>query len=428
MALTTTTTTPSGWANDAAFGNFQLAQQAAQRPFAQYQGNMLAPWDVGQQAGYNSIMNGQSVGLQAQQQAQGAALNAAQFGPMMTSAPSYQAAMQGVYNTGAAGAGPASTGNAVRTDWASAGPAAQGAAVGTGWANAGPASLGSAFGTTAANAGPASLGNAIGTQFASAGPAQQMQGAQMGRGEVANVQAGSFPGANLSQYMNPYISNVVDTTLGQLGRQNDIIQNKTNARAAAAGAFGGGRQAVANSENNRAFLDTAASTTANLYNQGFNTAQQAIGLDQNRALQAGQSNQQADLAVGQSNLANRQQSAMQNMLAGNNMAQFNAGNQQRSYEASAAAANAMAGKNMDALNSQSQYNAGLAQRGIEATSAAQNRAAEQNMLAQNSQSQYQAGLAQRGIEATSLAQNDMAARNMAALNSQSQYNAGLTQS
>jgi hypothetical protein len=368
MALSTTTTTPTGWAADAAYANYQRAQGIAARPFTPYAGNMLAGWNEGQATGYNSIMNGAGVGLGAMQQAQGAALSAAQAGPQQVQGAGYNPAMQGVMNTHAANAGNATPWTVMNTHAANAGPAAQMAA-------------------------------------ASAGPAAQMQAAQMGRGDVRNVQAGQFPGANLGQYMNPYISNVVDTTLGQLGRQNDIIQNQTNARAAAAGAFGGGRQAVMNAENNRAFLDTAANTTANLYNQGFNQAQNAIQTDQNRALQADLANQSADWNVGQANLANRQNSALQNMLAGNNMAQFNAGNVQ--------AANL---QNMGALNSMAQYNASNQQQASRDTSAAHNSAAAQQAANANQMAQYNASNQQSAYNQTAQAHNAALANQAAAAN------------
>jgi hypothetical protein len=423
MATTTTTTTPTGWAADAAFTNWQKAQQIAAQPYNPYQGNMLAPWTAGQQLGYNGIVNGAGVGMQAQQQAQGAALNAANWGPQQVAAQGYNPAMQGAVNTAAATAGPA----------AQTTPAQMQAA------NAGPAAMQQVYNTEAFTAGPASqMGaasmNAASMNAASAGPAQQMQAAQMGRGDVRNVAAGDFTQANLGAYMNPYIGSVVNSTLGQLGRQNDILQSQSNAKAAASGAFGGGRQAVMNAENNRAFLDTAASTTANLYNQGFNTAQSAISNDQNRALSAAQSNQGQDFAVGNLNTSNRQNSNLQNMLAGNNMAQFNAGNQQAANQFNAGnqqAANAAnagyaqdaASRNMAATNARAEYNTNNYQNAANTTIAAHNAALANQAAATNQMSQYNAGLQQAANAANAgYAQgaglaNQNAINNMAALNS-----------
>jgi hypothetical protein len=309
MATTTTTTLPTGWADQAAYGNFQQALQASQRPYERYPGQTIAGWDPGQAGAYNAIMNGSGVGLGAMQDAQGAATYAAKWGPQQVAAQGYQPWMQG-------------------------------------WND---------------------------TATASAGPAWQMGPAQMGRGEVGNVLAGQFPGANLGAYMNPFQSSVIDTTMGQLGRQNDLIQNQTRARTAAAGAFGGNRGTLAESENNRAFLDTAGRTIAGLNQANFGQAQAAIQADQNRDLTAQQSNQAQDWNVGSANLAARQQSGLQNMLAGNEMARYNATNQQGAYTESARARNAALAAQAEAGNKAGAFNSDLNLRGQLANqSAAQN--------------------------------------------------------
>lgn len=456
MATQTTTKAPTGWAADATYNNYLQAQGIAGQPYTPYQGNMLAGWDGAQQQGFDAVTQGAGVGMQAQQQAQGAALNAAQYGPQMVQGGGYNPTLMQPTNTQAANAGSAALPGFFGTNAASAGGAAQATPAQMQAASAGPATLQNVLNTRAFSAGPASQMGAASMQAASAGPAQQMGAAQMGRNEVGNVTAGSFPGANLSQYLNPYTANVVDTTLGALSRQNDLINNKTNAQASKAGAFGGGRQAVANSENNRAFLDTAASTTANLYDKGFNNAQQAIGVDQNRALSAAQNNQQADLAVGQSNLANRQQSAYQNMLAGNNMSQFNAGNVQAANLQNAGYQQAAAANNQAANNQMVQYNTTNQQNAENATIAAHNAASQSqaamtnemarfnaekqqqaaaanagygqesglwNAGAQNSMAQSNAGLQQRANEATSQAQNAASLNQSKAFNDMSQFNA-----
>lgn len=370
MATTTTTTTPSGWANDAAFSNWQLAQQAAQRPYTPYPGaqNMLAGWDLGQQTGYNAVLNGGGVGQGAQALGQQFATQAGQYAPQQVQASGYAPAMQGVMNTAAASAGPA-------TPW-----------------------------------------GVMNTAAADAGPAQQMAASQMGRGEVGNVTAGQFPGADLNQYMNPYTGQVIDRTLQTMGRQNDILQNQANAKASAAGAFGGSRQAIMNSENNRNFMDAAANTTANLSNQNFAQAQAAIAADQNRALQAGGMNQQADLTVGQANLANRQQSGLQNMLAGNQMAQFNAGNQQTALNQTAAAHNSAAAQQASNANQMAQYNAGLQQQAGAATSAAHNAALANQAAAQNAAGQFNSDLGLRAQLANQQAGQNAANTSLQAAN------------
>ena len=342
MALSTTTTTPTGWAADAAYKNYQAAQGIAGKPYTPYTGNMLAGFNPTQLAGMTALATWHQYGGDAMAQAQAAAQGAAGFQGQQVNAGGYQAAQ---------------IANPHYQQWASAGPAAQ---------------------ATAAQA-----------QLA------QMQAAQMGRGEVRNVAAGQFPGANLGAYMNPYTSSVIDTTLSTLGRQNDVLQNQANAKAAAAGAFGGSRQAVMNAENNRNFMDTAASTTASLNNQNFAQAQAAIAADQNRALQASGMNQQMDFNVGNLNTSNRQQAGLQNMLASNQTSQYNASNRQATSQYNAGAQNQMA-----------QYDASNRQSAWANDASAANTILAQNMAAQNRAGEFSADLGLRAQLANqSAAQN-----------------------
>lgn len=251
MALSTTTTAPTGWAANAAHSNFLMAQGIANQPYTPYPGGaaaLQAPWQAGQQAGYNALVNGLGVGQQPMSQAQAFATQAGAYQPQQVAGAGYQATA------------------------------------------------------------PSSVAN---THGFSAGPAQQ-------------ATAQNFTDANLQGYMSPYTNNVIDTTLNQLHRQNTMLQNQANTRAATAGAFGGGRQAVMNAENNRNFMDISGQTAANLYNQNFAQAQAAIAADQNRAAQASQFNAGAGNQMAQFNAGQQQQANAQTAAAHNNMAQFQA--------------------------------------------------------------------------------------------------------
>ena len=83
------------------------------------------------------------------------------------------------------------------------------------------------------------------------------------------------------QYMNPYISNVMDVQTQQANRQAQIQNAANNAQATTAGAFGGGRQAIMGAQNNadlqRNLANIQATGLNNAYTQGaqqFNTQQQ----------------------------------------------------------------------------------------------------------------------------------------------------------
>lgn len=138
-------------------------------------------------------------------------------------------------------------------------------------------------GIAANNVGGATLNQATGTAGGVAGYTPNQ------------ITAGQLSNTDLSPYMNPYQQNVIDTTLAQLekARQGGLMTD--NQSATTAGAFGGDRQAVVNSLTNRDFMDTTASTLANLNSQNFQQAQGAAGSDIDRALSAAGSNQNAGL-------------------------------------------------------------------------------------------------------------------------------------
>lgn len=78
------------------------------------------------------------------------------------------------------------------------------------------------------------------------GTPQQLQDASQVVGDVSQYQAQQFPD-NVSQYMNPYIENVLDVQQDRAMRRFNEQQLNRNTAAVQAGAFGGSRQAVADS-------------------------------------------------------------------------------------------------------------------------------------------------------------------------------------
>lgn len=102
-----------------------------------------------------------------------------------------------------------------------------------------------------------------------AGIAQRVEQAQ-----APTISAGDVIG-NTQAFMNPYTSQVIDTTLADLDRANQMALNRVGQSAVGAGSFGGSRQGVAEAETNRAFLDQAARTAAQLRASGFGQAQTA---------------------------------------------------------------------------------------------------------------------------------------------------------
>ena len=137
----------------------------------------------------------------------------------------------------------------------------------------------------------------------------QQQAAQLGRAGIGSYlpymqastlaaqQSGAFnqPGA-VTQFMNPFEQAVIDQSMQDIARSGQMQQNQLAAQAAGAGAFGGSRGALAQSELTRNILDQQARTAAQLRASGFGQAQQAA---QQAAQLAGQQAAQFGTMAGQ---------------------------------------------------------------------------------------------------------------------------------
>jgi len=116
---------------------------------------------------------------------------------------------------------------------------------------------------------------------------------------------------DVSQFMSPYQSQVIDTTLAEFDRQRQIQQKQISDAAVASGAFGGGREGVAQAEYEAQTGRDRAALQAQLLAQGFGQAQAArqqdianrFGLGQ---AQSGLAGQLQGLGGFRSNLAGQQ--------------------------------------------------------------------------------------------------------------------------
>ena len=84
--------------------------------------------------------------------------------------------------------------------------------------------------------------------------------------------SGTFGAEQAKQYMNPYLSAVLDPQMAELRKQADITRIGDAGRMAKAGAFGGSRQAIMESEGNRNLLNTQASTLGQGYASAYDKA------------------------------------------------------------------------------------------------------------------------------------------------------------
>tara|TARA_R110000823_G_scaffold269039_1_gene388829 strand:+ start:1300 stop:2577 length:1278 start_codon:yes stop_codon:yes gene_type:complete len=139
-----------------------------------------------------------------------------------------------------------------------------------------------------------------------------------------NVQAGQIANTDLSAYTNPFENQVVGQTLGDLDRTRQMQANQLGAQSTAAGAFGGSRSALMQSELNRNYLDQASKTASGLRATGFQNAQQMAGQDIGSNLQASLANQAANLQAGTNNAQMRQAINLANQGASNTASQFGA--------------------------------------------------------------------------------------------------------
>lgn len=106
---------------------------------------------------------------------------------------------------------------------------------------------------------------------------------------------GTFDTAAAQQYMDPYTQAVVDVQKKEALRQADIQRAGASMGAISRGTFGGARQALMQTEQDRATQDLLNKIQAEGGSQAFQQAQQAFQQDQARQLQAQQANIQAEL-------------------------------------------------------------------------------------------------------------------------------------
>ena len=118
-----------------------------------------------------------------------------------------------------------------------------------------------------------------------AGALAQQTGAGISSIQGAQQAASLDPSsAQFQRYLNPYNQFVLD----EINRQSQQAQNQLQAKAIAEGAFGGGRQAIAAGEFERARLGKIGEAQYTGFGQALGAFQQAQALQAQTGLQAGQ--------------------------------------------------------------------------------------------------------------------------------------------
>ena len=153
-------------------------------------------------------------------------------------------------------------------------------------------------------------------------------------GPVSTPQFRGLLSQDIGAYQSPYQQQVIDLAMGDIQRQADIARGSAQDRAIRAGAFGGSRSALLESESQRPYAEQMARTAAGLRQSGFEQAQAAAqadlarqqqlgmfgaGQEQQRALQQAQFGQQAGIfgaELGQQRRMQQAQLQQQRQLGG----------------------------------------------------------------------------------------------------------------
>jgi len=132
-----------------------------------------------------------------------------------------------------------------------------------------------------------------------------------------NATSQNFDAGAAQQYMNPYLQASLQPQLQLLNQQLGVQNNALGAKLAQAGAFGGGRQAIEESQNALNNNLAANSLISSGYNTAYNNAMNQFNADQARNMQAQQANiQQAQFGTTTGlTEAQQQAQALQNQQA-----------------------------------------------------------------------------------------------------------------
>lgn len=127
-----------------------------------------------------------------------------------------------------------------------------------------------------------------------AGASQLQTQAFQGIGSLAapnmsyNPVGSDFNNQFAQQYMNPFIQQALNPQLDELRRQSQITQNQNDAKMTQAGAFGGSRQALMTTENQRNLMDQMDQTLGQGYSSAYDKAMAQFNADQQRKVHEAQ--------------------------------------------------------------------------------------------------------------------------------------------
>lgn len=146
-----------------------------------------------------------------------------------------------------------------------------------------PSQLGQTFSSSSAYTPPAMTPNTFANQPIGTGAGASPQGMGAGATGTGGGQATSPTTGIAQQYMNPYLQSVLQPQLEELRRQSQINAQPGLAKMTQAGGYGGGRQAIMESENNRNLLQAQNQAIGTGYANAFDKAMGQFNTEQGQA-------------------------------------------------------------------------------------------------------------------------------------------------
>lgn len=126
---------------------------------------------------------------------------------------------------------------------------------------------------------------------------QGISGLQIPTGQQMTYTPTSFTDTGVSQqYMNPYVQTALNPQIAEARRQAEIENLKNKAAATRAGAYGGSRQALMESESQRNLLQNLANITGQGYQKAYDAAAAQYNTEQGRQQAAAKQAQDFGLA------------------------------------------------------------------------------------------------------------------------------------
>lgn len=151
-----------------------------------------------------------------------------------------------------------------------------------------PAQFGNQFNASAGQYNPAGFNSGYNPVNPTAGTTQFTNQYNAGAGQYSPTTFGTDTWSTgvAQQYMNPYLQVSLNPQLDQARRQADISRMTDAARLAKAGAYGGTRQAVMESEGRRNLMDIQGQITGRGYDTAYGQALNQFNADEGRQLEA----------------------------------------------------------------------------------------------------------------------------------------------